>query len=347
MSGTEGQEKRETHSEFAARKGAELDAEAQKVKDAGGTPNDEHTDAGDDAGADEGTPTPAAADAPKGAEGKEDADEDDDAGEEVEEEGEDEEEGDDEDPDEDEDAPSGEFARAAGRHNIPLSLEDLPEEARPLVKQRLKAIEKGFTKAMMDARGYRADERYRTEHPVDFIAEMLLSDPELEQKVSDELAKRGDETYRESRKIISERDRQKAAEATDEEQEAADARANRGSEVETLTRKACQKYNIPFGDAVEAAIANIVLTSDEKDIDDADIPRIVKRIAEQFGATRRKENREERKEVVKDKVKDRASGPRIRPGSGRPAPSRGAPAAKLTLEQKITRSVANIFPGAD
>lgn len=334
---------RETHSEFAARKGAELDAEAQKVKDAGGTPNDEHVDVDEREATDDSSPDKGADEVvDKGAEGEEV-----DEKEEVDEEGEEKEEEEEEDLDEDKDKPSAEFTRAAGRHEIPLSLDDLPEEARPLVKQRLKAIEKGFTRAMMDAREYRADERYRKEHPVDFIAEMLAADPDLETKVSEELAKRGDDTYRESRKIISERNREKAAEAADEEQRVADTRANRGSEVESLTKRACQKYGIPFGDAVEAAIANVVLTSDDKDIDDAEIPKIVKRIADQFGVKARAEHREERKEVVKGKVADRDRAPRIRPGSGRPAHPRVPDGTKLTLEQKMTRTVDRIFPGAD
>lgn len=238
------------------------------------------------------------------------------------------------------------FQRAAGRANLPLSLDDIPEEARPLVKKRLKEVEAGFTRAMMDARSYRAEEKFRKEHPVDFIAEMLAADPELEAKVSAELEKRGDETYAESRKIITDKRREDAAKELDKTRDAEAQRETRITEVESLTEKACSKYGIPFGRAVEAAIANAILTSDSGDIDNGDITDIVKGIAKELGAVSRKERIEEGKERVLGKIRDRNAGPKIKPGTGRGAPpAKGTNGKKPTLEQNIAATVARIFPG--
>lgn len=240
-----------------------------------------------------------------------------------------------------------EFQAAAARAKLPTSLEDIPEEARPLVKKRLKEVEAGFTRAMQDARQYRAEERFRRENPVDFIAEMLAADPELEERVSAELERRGDETYRESRKIITDKKREDVAKAIDQDARATEAREARIGEVETLTTKACEQFGIPFGRAVEAAIANAIITSETGDVSNKDITAIVKGIAKELGVEGRRRQTEEGKQRIIDKQKGRAAAPRVRPGSGRgvapPAPSTKG----MTLEQKVAASAQRMFPGTE
>lgn len=252
------------------------------------------------------------------------------------------------DEEEEEEELDEDFRRAAGRANLPITLEDIPEEARPLVKKRLKEVEAGFTRAMMDARSYRAEERFRKEHPVDFIAEMLAADPELEAKVSAELEKRGDETYAESREIITKDKRKKAQEAIDNDRTSEAARETRITEVESLAQKACARFGIPFGRAVEAAIANAIITSENADIANGDITDIVKSIAKELGAVSRKERIEEGKERVLGKVRDRNAGPKIQPGKGRGAPpAAGGKGKKTSLADNLAATVARMYPGAD
>lgn len=248
------------------------------------------------------------------------------------------------DDEEEEEELDGDFRRAAGRASLPLTLDDIPEEARPLVKKRLKEVEAGFTRAMMDARSYRAEEKFRKEHPVDFIAEMLAADPDLEARVSAELEKRADETYAESRKIITDDRRKKAAESVDTERTSEAAREARITEVESLTQRACSKFGVPMR-VVEAAIANAIITAENGDIDNGDITEIVKGIAKELGAVSRKERIEDGKERVLGKVRDRKEGLKIKPGTGRGAPPAKPGNAKKTLEQNIADTVARIFPG--
>lgn len=303
--------------------------------------------------------------------------EDDDADEELEEE-----EGDDADADADPDADEekddddkgeekdeSEFAKRAKDAKLPTSVDDLPKEARPIVEARLKQMESGFTRLMQkqaefreEQRTFRTEERYRETHQVEWLVQQLLKDPKLEEQVAAELDKlrEGDSPYlREAAAVVAKDHRAKAAkEVVDQEaeerkeqerqdredREQAEWIAQRGSQVETIARKACSKFGIQFDRGVESAIAYEISESEQGDIDDARIREIVEDMAQERGRSKRAVLREERKREVQGKTEAARRASPIRPGQGRAGgTTRAKPAA--TLEENFAATAERLFPG--
>jgi hypothetical protein len=248
-----------------------------------------------------------------------------------------------------------EFSKAADSAKLPTALEDLPEEARPIVSKRLKEMEAGFTRAMQRANEFRAEQRsfkteeaYRKAHPVEWLAEQLAAHPELEEKVAAQLEKlREDPDYRESRKVLNERDRAEAAKEVEKaekaEREHSDWLETRSSEVETLARQTCQSLKIPFDRGVEAAIAYEV--REKGDIGNARIKEIVEQIAVERGASIRAHRREEKKKLLKGKKESQDRAPKLRPGSGRAGGSTKDQSRERSLEENMTAFAEKQWPG--
>lgn len=272
--------------------------------------------------------------------------------------------GDDDAKDKDDDS---EFGKRAKDAKLPTSIDDLPEEARPLVQKRLKEMESGFTRLMQkqaefrtERRAIQTEERYRTTHKVEWLVGELLKDPQLEEKVAAELEKlREDSPYlREAASVVAQDHRAKAAkEIADQEaeerkeserleredREQAKWVAQRGSDVETLARKACSKNGIQFDRGVEAAIAYEI--SEQGDIEDSRIAAIVKEMADERGKSTRAVRREEKKRHVQGKTEAARSASPIRPGQGRSGgPTRPA-ATPATLEENMMAFADKAFPG--
>jgi hypothetical protein len=264
------------------------------------------------------------------------------------------EEEDDEEGDEDSDT---EFDRAAKSAKLPTRLDDLPEEARPVVEKRLKDMEAGFTRLSQQAtefraeqREFRAEERYREAHPAEFLASMLVKDPALEDQVATLLEKlRDDEdpTSREAAAALEKQHRDDAAEeiakAEKVEREQSQQLEARISEVETLARAACKKNGISFDRGVEAAIAYEI--RDQGDIENDRIKEIVDEMAAERGRSQRAVKREERKRIIQGKTEAARRASPMRPGTGRAGGSSRPPAKELTLEENMKATAARLFAG--
>lgn len=295
-------------------------------------------------------------------------------GEEEEEEIQDEEIPDGEEPDEEEekegdkDDDESEFGKRAKDAKLPTSLDDLPEEGRPIVQKRLKEMESGFTRLMQkqaefrqEQRKFRTEEHYRETHKVEWLVQEMLQDPKLEELVAAELRKLTDDDspyIREAAGVVAKDHRAKAAkEIADQEaeerkeserleredREQAEWVVQRGSTVETIARRACTKNGIQFDRGVEAAIAYEI--SEQGDIEDSRIAEIVKEMADEREGSRRAVRREERKKHVQGKTEAARAASPLRPGQGRAGGPVSKPKREPTLEENMAAFAEKAFPG--
>lgn len=341
-------------------------AEAAKPAE-GDEPEPEPVSEGKDADDEEDTPA-GGGEADKDDEG-EDADGDDADGDAEPDAGEPSDDDDKDGKDEGDDEDESEFGKRAREANLPTSIDDLPKEAQGIVQKRLKEMESGFTRLMQkqaafreEQRQFRTEERYRTTHKVEWLAQEILKDPDLEEKVVAELEKlRSDESpyLREAAGVVAKDHRAKAAqeiaeqeaeERKQEERAEAEAReqsewiAERGSQVETIARKACSKFGIQFDRGVEAAIAYEISESEQGDIDDSRIREIVEEMAAERGRSKRAVLREERKREVQGKTEALRNASPIRPGQGRAGGTTKAKQPR-SLEEQMTATAERLFPG--
>ena len=222
-----------------------------------------------------------------------------------------------------------EFAAAATAAKVKLTVDDLPEEARPLVKKRIKELEAGFTKAMQDARSYRADEakfraeqKFQKENPAEFVADLLLQHPELGDQVNAIIDGITTPATREAHSIVVEKRRADALTATQQQLKQQEVRVARGMELDSYSRTAALKAGVPFELGVETAvIAHITANGD---ITERDIDTIVSAKKAEYERHVRAVRREASKKYVDKKLESRKDTPVVKPGSGN-AP---APAAK-------------------
>lgn len=229
---------------------------------------------------------------------------------------------------EDEDEIDEEFAAAAKREKIALTVDDLPEEARPLVKKRIKELEAMATRATMDARAYRADEakfraeeRFRTENPAEYVVDLLLSNPQLGEQVNALIDGLTSETTKQAHAIVVKDKRAQAMQATETALKAQETRVQRGLQLDSYTRTAAMKAGVPLELGVEASV--IAFINEKGDISERDIDQIVAQKAKEYEAHTRAIRREASKKYVAGKVEARKTGGlKVKPGSGNaPAPS--------------------------
>lgn len=230
-------------------------------------------------------------------------------------------------PDTDDDLDE-EFKEAAKLHKVALTVDDLPEEARPLVKKRIKELEAMATRATMDARSYRADEakfkaeeRFRLENPAEYVADLLLTNPDLGEKVNALLDNITSDMQKQAHAIVVKDKRAKALTATEAEQQAHAARAERGLALDSYTRTQALKLGVPMELGVETAV--IAHIQQHGDIGEKDIDQIVAQKAKEYENHTRAIRREASKKYVAGKVDAiKNGGLKVKPGSGNtPAPS--------------------------
>lgn len=223
-----------------------------------------------------------------------------------------------------------EFQAALEAEGASPSLEDIPEEARPIVAKKLRDLEGGFTRAMQGLRAdqkaavsFRAEERFRKEKPVDFIVSMLLEKPEIAEGVNQRIEElEGNSTAVEGHKALVEKARADAAKA--EEGELAKGRANEEKieRIVKLGRAAARAAGVPFDMGVEEGIAARVAL--DGDISEDEIRKIANAKASIYKKKLRESRRDRSDRYVRDKVADRKkAGLRVKPGQGS-APAPGA-----------------------
>jgi hypothetical protein len=303
-----------------------------------------HAPAAGDAEADEQDPpapaaTPARADAPA-TEPESDDDEDDDGEEEDEEEAHE---------------PSAAFREALEREGAKLTLDDVPEAARPFVQQRVRELEAGFTKARQRDTAaiveLRAEQRFQREHAADYIAAQLRANPKLADEVNaliDEFEQ--SPTAARAHEVIV-RD-QRAAARTAEEGEVATAEAQQ-REVEALEahlQSRLTEHGVKPGKALARMLADAATlaekTTGKRALTRETIDTIVADYAGDVKAerehARKLEKRVQRSRYVQDKVADRATaGLAVPPKAGAPPAPAAAPKPK-TDEEFIASMAARL-----
>lgn len=221
------------------------------------------------------------------------------------------------------------FAEAMAAERAPLSLDAIPEVARPIVQRKMKDLEAGFTRAMQKLGAERkelatvkAERRFQEERPDDFVVTLLLSQPDLMARVNAKLeAIEGNPAGREAHDIIVERAREKALAAEEQVLDREKKDQKRAKDIETLGRAAAKAAGVPFEMGVEADIAAYLKING--DVSEADIRRIAAEKARIWKAELRKTERLGREKYVTEKVGDRKkAGLTVRPQTGSaPTPS--------------------------
>lgn len=228
-------------------------------------------------------------------------------------------------------------ARAAlERHGLSIkSVKDLPPAARPLVERKFAEMNAAMTRAMMEARAYRTEERqfradlaYREQHPEHFIAEMLAKDPQLIEKINALVEKNEDPDKRKLFDLEVKQHRTEALTAVSQAEQKAEAVMQRADAIEAYLRTACTKLNLPFQhvvDVVELAILRKPTPEErERGLTDQELDQIITQQAKVLGRRTREEKRTRKQEAIRQRTRDRkTSTPAVRAGSGTPAGPRG------------------------
>lgn len=321
------------------------------------TDDDEHTDADTSADASDGKADDS---------GKDSTDDDEDEhadGKKPEDSADDETADDDEDLDEEEDDEvSDETKGALKARGADLTLEDVPEEYRPLVAKKLKSVDAAFTRVMQEATAFRADrakfdgeERFRKENPDIFVIEMLEADPALLEKVNERFKKLDDPDQAEALKVIAKDKRAEAHSKVKAEIEEGSRWITRGKEVEDRARERAATLKLDWRIA-ERAIESALLKKPEgkRDLTDEEIDTVIADEAREFVKVDREKRRALSKEIVKGRTESRnAAPPAAKRPSGTSSP-RPAPAKtpKIDWSSEESRQAAlmttakRVHPGA-
>lgn len=218
--------------------------------------------------------------------------------------------GDDDEVDED---VSDEFKDAAGRHGIPLSLDDIKDPvAKQVVQRRMAQMESGFTKAMQESRAFRkekeefeADRRYQKENPELLITELLIQGGEdLFEKINARMAKLADADQLEAFKVVVKDKRRTTRDTVATELRVADHQDTRAATVESIARREAARHGIPFRLAERAVVQ--AMRKDAKtgliDIADEDVKSVIADEARAYKKDLRSGVRDESRNRVKDKT---------------------------------------------
>jgi hypothetical protein len=219
---------------------------------------------------------------------------------------------------------------ALAKHKAPR-LEDLPEEARPLVEKRLKEMNAAFTRAQQEATAFRtekaayeAEKSYRQTNPVDAIVADLLSSPRLLEQVNEELEKLTQPVYAEAKTKERETNQKIARLEAEDRRRQAEFYETRAGHVEHYTESLAASEGVPFA-LVEPLVAAAI--EKNRNITDDQVKAIVQQYAPIYRRSVGAHKREAKKDLAKQKVSDqKTAGLTVKPGaSSAKAP---APAAK-------------------
>jgi hypothetical protein len=238
----------------------------------------------------------------------------------------------------DEDTSTDETKAALARHGADLTLDDVPAKYRPLIEAKLKALDAPFTRALMEARAYRseekkfrADEAFRTQNQDLVIVEMLRANPDLMAKVNKHLNRMDPgedganaESAKDNEELFKERvknARKSATDVVDEQDKETQKIFARIDEVETDARNAARTFKVPYTDTLEQLLEAAVLRKPEKERKDglttAEINDIVKKHASDYHRTTGAVRREASKTRVQERAeKHRRPKPTVRVKGG-------------------------------
>ncbi len=210
-------------------------------------------------------------------------------------------------------------------------LEGVPEEFRPLLEQKVKELQAGFTKARQadreqfkDTVSLRAEMRLLGERPADVIVEKILKDPTLAEKINaklDQLDKMDqlDGTPGAAASAHQESVKRARETAVTTEQSVAVKADTEARRIDAITQagiRAARAAGVPFQAGVEDAIA-ARLALGHLDITEDDIRKIAEEKAAVWERSTRAVRREATKDYAKNKAKDRrTAGLKVKPNAG-------------------------------
>ena len=210
-------------------------------------------------------------------------------------------------------------------------LADVPDEFRPLLEQKVKELQAGFTKARQadreqfkDTVSLRAEMRLLGERPADVIVEKILKDPTLAEKINaklDQLDKMDqlDGTPGAAASAHQESVKRARETAVTTEQSVAVKADTEARRIEAITQagiRAARAAGVPFQAGVEDAIA-ARLALGHLDITEDDIRKIAEEKAAVWERSTRAVRREATKDYAKNKAKDRrTAGLKVKPNAG-------------------------------
>ena len=248
--------------------------------------------------------------------------------------------------------PSAAMVQTLKKYGVAIDLTEIPEPARaPLVK-KLAAMEAGYTKAMQDARSYRAEKaafetakEYETKQTEKYIADLLDKDPALLDKVNAEVEKRTNPTYREALDL----QRQAAKDRAEADAQArAQQEADRDAQIAQLNSyvvSAVKNAKVPFA-LVEDAIVRADTAKYQAGngfLTEAEIDAIVTAKAQVYHRGLSGAKGAERRKYVEDKLGDKRANSNARKPSGSGVtPPVVVDQSKLSLAEKFAATLAAV-----
>lgn len=205
-----------------------------------------------------------------------------------------------------------------------LTIEDVPQEYRPIVEKKLRGIDAAFTRIAQEATAFRrdrtqfeAEQRFRQENPALVIVEMLQAHPELFDEVNAQFDKLDDATQAEAFKIVVKDKRESAVKAVESQYSEEERLYNRAVEVETTAKSLAAKANLPWRlaeRAVEAALLR--KPAESRDLTDAELQQVIADEAKAYQQETRATTRAASKTLVQQRAAAKKAAP---PAAKKPA----------------------------
>lgn len=310
------------------------------------TGTDEHTDAGTSTDDPDGEAAESEEDS---AASDDDEHPDDEESDDSEENAETEEEGAEED-DDDADEPSDETKAKLAKAGADLKLDDIPKEYRSIVQKKLANIDSAFSRVNQEATAFRAErtrlkaeEKFRADNPDMDIAERLIANPDLIEKVQARIDKLADADQAEAFKIIVKDKRKGAEDAVVAESSEAEKFQSRVGEVVKYAEQRASTAGLPWKRAEKAvAYAIAMKPAGGKDLTNEEIDAVIKAEAKDYTEEQRSAKRTASKETIQTRTNLRkAAVPGVkRPTSTQSPRPAAAKAAKVNNDSEESRHAA-------
>lgn len=241
----------------------------------------------------------------------------------------------DEDEEDDDDAAiTPEFKAALAKQRLDLrSLEGLSPKEQKVVFEHAKRLNQAFTRAQMDATKFRKEKAefeteraYQTKNPDRYIADLLVKEPDLLERVNKELERRQNPVYAEALEKDRAADKKLAAAQVTESESKAEEIQERVVTWNASTARAAKEAGLPEEFANEA-VANAILQRraegekvEDIELSDEEIDEIVAQQATIFrkhvGAHKAASTREAKNKYVKEKAEDAKNTKSVKPKAG-------------------------------
>lgn len=236
------------------------------------------------------------------------------------------------------------FVEAVRKQGITADLSDLPDALRPILLEKVKHMNAGYTRAMQEVRSFRKEKAeldavktYQTQHPDQYLADLISADPKLIETVNAELERRQDPTYAKALEKSRDADAKLATVQAAEAEVAAQSRQEQIEALEVHCERAIKAAGIPT-DLVADAIT--LLTQQAHAAGrlptEAELDAVIQRHAQTFkrhmGAQKGATKRQFTRDYLHTKRQDKAT-------AGMPGKPSGSAASTARPPQKAAASL--------